>query len=142
MTNQVKPVIVVLDDDQQRVLWLKGRVGDRAQVLWSTTVKGLHKNLKAAENIGNLVLVFLDHDLDMWSSKGDSKDRNGEDGTDAARNLSLQDKSTPIVIWSLNGRAAETMEDMLAQRGFNVKRMMFLFKQVNAHTIDQILNSE
>lgn len=143
MKNNTKTkFIVVLDDMKQRVDWLKGRVGDRATILWSTTVKGLLKNLKAAESRGDLVLVLLDHDLDIWSGRQDSKDKNGEDGTDAAKTLALSDKSIPITVWSVNGRAAIGMEDILVKRGFNANRMMYLFQQINARTIERVLGND
>ena len=138
-TSKNKPIIVVLDDMEDRVAWLRSTVKGRATILWATTVNGLLKILKTAETQGGLCLVLLDHDLDFLNGRRDNCDKDGLCGTDAAKKLTLSDMSIPIVIWSLNGPCAMKMEDILLRRGFKVSRMMYHFKVILAGIINNIL---
>ena len=146
LTNSPKPIIVVLDDLKQRVDWLRSHVGDRADISWDVTVSGFLNKLKAAESTGRLFLVILDHDLDFGvdkhQSKGENMDRNGHDGRTAARQLTLSDKSIPVLVWSMNGHMALEMENILSKRGFNVSRMMYNFRQIIGNIVDRNLMAQ
>lgn len=130
-----KPIIVVLDDMMERVTWLKSQVNNRAEIVWAKDVEKLLRDVSKAESTGRLILVILDHDLDIWSGENDSLDENGETGTDAAKKLSLKDKSIPVLVWSMNDSASRGMEKILWGRGFLVTRMSYSYQRQNGQTV-------
>jgi len=130
-----KPIIVVLDDMIERVRWLKDHVGNRAEIMWSKRVSKFLDYVKKAESTGRLILVILDHDLDIWSNKNDSLDDEGQTGMDAAKQLNLSRKDIPVLVWSMNDKASVEMENLLWKRGFLVTRMPFHNNRQNGQTI-------
>lgn len=93
--------IVVLEDNEQRVRWLRRIVRTSADVLHTETVQDFFATLEVEPD-----LVLMDHDLNTHF-----------DGRDAARHM---ETSSPIVVWSANHLRGPQMVTILEERGLNV----------------------
>lgn len=106
-------MILVLEDMQVRVDWLRDLVGDRVKVVWSTTVEQLvidRRNVRPS-------LVILDHDLGGPPCAGGppSRDANGHDGLYACERIRAVE--CPVLVWSMNPTRAPLMVESLRRRG-------------------------
>lgn len=93
--------ILVLEDNEQRVRWLRRVVRARADVLHTETAQDFLATLEIDPD-----LVLMDHDLGTYF-----------DGRDAARHMETR---APIVVWSANQRRGPEMVDILLERGLDV----------------------
>lgn len=104
-------VVLVLEDMDHRVEWLRERLPSTAEIRHSNTVEGLLWWWHAEPD-----LVILDHDLGgVPTALGTgSADDNGHTGMDAARRMPVV--SCPVIVWSVNPLRAPEMVSELWQR--------------------------
>jgi CheY-like chemotaxis protein len=93
--------ILVLEDNEQRVRWLRRIVREHADVLHTETVPDFLATLEIEPD-----LILMDHDLGTTF-----------DGRDAARHMETR---SPIVVWSCNSTRGPQMVDILEERGLDV----------------------
>lgn len=107
-------VVLVLEDMQVRVDWLRDLVGDRASVLWCADVAALLAVLRGGSVPD---LVILDHDLGGIPRDLDagSRDKDGRTGLDAAEDMPPVE--CPVLVWSVNPVRAPIMVETLRRRG-------------------------
>ena len=93
--------ILVLEDNEQRVRWLRRIARSDADVLHTETVQDFLATLEIEPD-----LILMDHDLGTYF-----------DGRDAATNM---ETSSPIVVWSANPVRGPEMVTILDERGLDV----------------------
>jgi len=124
-----KPVIIVLDDMKDRIVWLRRWFDSSTHIVWKTNVSDF---LEAVESYPSVSLIILDHDLDMLpGSVGVSMGPDGLTGLDATHHLSETFHHVPILVWSRNGHGAAQMTANLQKRGFRkVSALMYGFGRI------------
>lgn len=114
-----KPVILVLEDAEVRVEWLRDKFESVATIVHATTVTAMLDELERWK--GSLALVILDHDLGTLQPNG----ADNMCGSDAARLLDVR-RDIPILIWSWNPVGASQMMLSLTDHGYtSVSRLPF-----------------
>lgn len=158
-----KHKILLIEDDQSRVEWLKDRYGDIADIEWHTSVK----QFVSAYTFKKWDLVIFDFDLTpdfatpifnedkgLWiiptSEIGQSVarfdcDENDMNGLDAAKLIpssNLYDKNQKFLIWSMNPDGAEKIYSALTKHGYvNIvkKRFNHFHKDSMKPILEQLL---
>ncbi|GAB5541321.1 MAG: hypothetical protein SangKO_010810 [Sandaracinaceae bacterium] len=105
-------MIVVLEDQPERVAWLRELVGDWHEVRHAPTVTGFFDLLTAPP-----VLTILDHDLGgvPTGSRVPSAGADGLTGLDACERMPPLE--WPVLVWSVNPVRAPLMVSTLRRRG-------------------------
>ena len=102
--------ILVLEDMDARVEWLRKTFKFSTAIWHETTVKGFQEKFLELQKKRKLQLIILDHDLGgPWF---DSKDADEQTGTDAAQWLQSQPR-VPTIIWSINAEGSKRMRSYL-----------------------------
>lgn len=107
-------MIVVLEDMETRVGWLRAKLPD-AEIVWHTTVLGFVDCLRSGVDPD---VVVLDHDLDTAdpdAKPGQLCDRDGFTGADAARMMPSLERAM-IWVWSANPVGARIIADVVHHR--------------------------
>lgn len=102
--------ILVLEDMEERVNWLRKTFRFGVTVYHETSVEGFKEKFEQLESKGKLNIVILDHDL--GGPFFDSSDKHGLTGTDAAKWL-LTKQRKPTIIWSVNPEGSKRMRGFL-----------------------------
>ena len=128
--NSTKPVVLVLEDQEVRVDWLRDTFPDFMEIIWSKTVSDFLQSCK--DHAGVTAVAILDHDLGFDESVLQSEDVNGQTGTDAAR---LMLPVPYVVIWSMNPGGSRLMRDILRDKKQRVRYAPFASQDMLAGEI-------
>jgi hypothetical protein len=106
--------IVVLEDMEARVDWLRGKFPNAA-IDWHTTVSDFVDCLRSGIKPD---LVIFDHDLDTAdpnAKPGQLHDKDGLTGADAARMMPNPEHAM-LWVWSANPIGARVIADIISQK--------------------------
>lgn len=147
-----KPIIVVLEDMDVRVNWLKRNFGDTCEILWCESVESFFHELRTIDR-ERIKLIILDHDLGTGSMISEVEDRklvipdpsketfpydtNGENGMHAAQGLGPW-REIPTVVWSINSARAPSMKKELEDRGTPCAWIPFCMS--NFRTLQEVIS--
>lgn len=120
MKTDTGPIILVLEDMEPRVTWLKSTFPD-VEIIWEATVDGFISKLKLID-VSRLALFLLDHDL--GGPFEGSSDQTGKSGLDAVNELGPW-SNVPAIVWSINYTGAMNMVKTLNDHGFIVTHIPF-----------------
>ena len=132
-----RPTILVLEDMQIRVDWLRDAF-PHATVVWLETVSDLMSSIAALGPFPP-ALILLDHDLGLGASHMEDDgsvlllddgvsfplDVNGNNGMHAVDMMPDSMKVVPMIVWSINGPRAREMVARLTERGFVTTHIPF-----------------
>ena len=114
--------ILILEDSDLRIDFLKGVVGQRAEIFWAQNVSQFIDMLKEHSKID---LFILDHDLGEFDCVGYTCAKGGENGMQA---IPFIPESSNCLVWSANIDKSKIMAENLAQKGCAIVRIPFLNK--------------
>lgn len=130
--------ILVLEDSDLRIDWLKQVVANRANVLWAQNIQQF---IHLWGDAGKIDLFILDHDLGEFDNAGYTSAKGGENGMQA---VPLIPFGSRVFVWSANIIKAKDMTDALLDRGCATMRVPFLNqnKAYIAQWINDFLSEE
>ena len=107
----MKPIILVLEDMEIRVVWLRTIFGDHVEIVWTTNVADFITT-QARVAPDRVCLIIMDHDLHLPGHAVVPS------GLVAARTMTLV---APVIVWSQNPEGAPSMRDELKRRGYTAE---------------------
>ena len=117
MKTEPMPLVIMLEDDRDRIDRFSAILADRATLLSWRTADAF---IDAYSHLSQIPqLIALDHDLFVDSDA----DPDPGDGRDVAAYLATQDPIAAVLIHSTNWIAAESMLYTLRDAGWNVDRI-------------------
>lgn len=136
-----KPIILILEDDMNRIDWLAKIFSKEAKLMHTNTVKEFVELFEKYKN--KICLIIFDHDLPIFDFPKDAtkevkdllfqyqlnlKDINGENGFDAALKISFYN-NLPCLIWSYNETGRKNIINTLTQKGYSEVHEFPLLKE-------------
>lgn len=117
MKTESMPLVIMLEDDRDRIDRFSAILANRATLLYWRTADAFIDAYSHLPQIPQL--IALDHDL-FVDSVGDP---DPGDGREVAKYLATQTPIVPVLIHSTNWIAAESMLSTLREAAWNVERI-------------------